>query len=126
MNWIFKFNYHEKSIIKWAILSRIAIFLLSNIIVHYLINPYDTSSHIQYNITKSEDNKNEDSSCLSKVDCIIRNALYIHASWDSIYFTTIAKSGYVYEQFHAFFPLYPMLIRYFSNCMSFFFFTFNS
>ena len=33
------------------------------------------------------------------------------AAWDGEYFTGIAERGYVYEHFHAFFPLYPLLIR---------------
>ena len=31
--------------------------------------------------------------------------------WDSMFFGRIAMAGYEYEQFYAFFPLYPVLIR---------------
>ena len=31
--------------------------------------------------------------------------------WDSVFFMQIAKCGYEYEQFHAFFPLLPLLMR---------------
>ena len=31
--------------------------------------------------------------------------------WDSVFFVQIAKCGYEYEQFHAFFPLLPLLMR---------------
>eukprot|EP00117_Sycon_ciliatum_P044316 scpid50810/ scgid31993/ GPI mannosyltransferase 2; GPI mannosyltransferase II; Phosphatidylinositol-glycan biosynthesis class V protein len=31
--------------------------------------------------------------------------------WDSVYFLRIAKSGYEYEQFGAFFPLWPLTVR---------------
>lgn len=31
--------------------------------------------------------------------------------WDSAYFIDIARNGYMYEQFMAFFPLYPLLMR---------------
>jgi phosphatidylinositol glycan class V len=33
-------------------------------------------------------------------------------NWDSEYFMHIAEHGYQYEQCHAFFPLYPLLMRY--------------
>lgn len=33
------------------------------------------------------------------------------AVWDSVFFTRIASCGYEYEQFHAFFPLLPILLR---------------
>lgn len=31
--------------------------------------------------------------------------------WDSVFFVRIAKCGYEYEQFHAFFPLLPLAMR---------------
>lgn len=31
--------------------------------------------------------------------------------WDAVYFLRIAQAGYEFEQFHAFFPLLPLLIR---------------
>ena len=31
--------------------------------------------------------------------------------WDSVFIMRIAKCGYEYEQFHAFFPLLPLLMR---------------
>ena len=31
--------------------------------------------------------------------------------WDSVFFMQIAKCGYEYEQFHAFFPLLPLLMQ---------------
>lgn len=118
MNWVSKINTFERNIIKFAILSRLAILLLSNIIAHFIIQPYDTSSLIQYNINE-HGSIHSDGKYLSNYDYFIRNSLYIHASWDSIYFTSIAKEGYVYEQFHAFFPFYPMLMRYLSKCKFF-------
>ena len=33
------------------------------------------------------------------------------SKWDSVYFLKISKEGYVYEQYMAFFPFYPTLIR---------------
>lgn len=31
--------------------------------------------------------------------------------WDGVYFAAIARDGYTYEHFGAFFPLYPLLVR---------------
>ena len=31
--------------------------------------------------------------------------------WDSMFFGRIAQAGYEYEQFYAFFPLFPFLVR---------------
>ena len=33
------------------------------------------------------------------------------AKWDSVYFLEIAERGYLYEQYMAFFPLYPLILR---------------
>jgi len=48
---------------------------------------------------------------LSLMDWVIKTVLRPFASWDGAYFLTIALKGYIYEQEHAFFPLYPLLIR---------------
>ena len=40
-----------------------------------------------------------------------RGALAKLAVWDSVFFVRIAKCGYEYEQFHAFFPLLPLTMR---------------
>ncbi len=31
--------------------------------------------------------------------------------WDGVYFVHIAEYGYTYEHFHAFFPMYPAVVR---------------
>lgn len=41
----------------------------------------------------------------------MRNVLSPFARWDAVYFLRIADSGYQYEQQHAFFPLFPALLR---------------
>ena len=38
-------------------------------------------------------------------------------NWDSVYFLKIAEEGYLYEQYMAFFPLYPMMIRLISDAL---------
>lgn len=37
--------------------------------------------------------------------------LHRFAVWDSVFLTRIAQCGYEYEQFHAFFPLLPIILR---------------
>ena len=36
--------------------------------------------------------------------------------WDSMFFGRIVQAGYEHEQFYAFFPLYPALVRVLSAC----------
>ena len=39
------------------------------------------------------------------------------AKWDSVYFLKIAENGYLYEQYMAFFPLYPVVTRSTANIL---------
>jgi len=77
----------EKQILAISSLSRIVIILFS-LIVSCFVSKYDTSSDIAF-----------------------PSPLNPFASWDGIYFLTIATKGYMYEQFHAFFPAFPFLIH---------------
>ena len=43
------------------------------------------------------------------------NLLRSIVKWDSLYFLEVAHNGYMYEKNHAFFPFYPMLIRFFGE-----------
>ena len=47
-------------------------------------------------------------------DAIVERLLGHFARWDGVYFAMIAKEGYKYEQFNAFFPLYPFAVSWFS------------
>lgn len=79
---------NEKQIIIFATCFRLFILLWAKI-SDYLIDDYDTSS------------KN----------------IFL-GKWDSVYYLRIASHGYEYELYHAFFPLYPLLIRFVSKiCM---------
>lgn len=44
-------------------------------------------------------------------DKFLREVLAPFARWDAVYFVSIAKDGYQFEQQHAFFPLLPLLLR---------------
>jgi phosphatidylinositol glycan class V len=39
--------------------------------------------------------------------------------WDAVYYFLIARDGYVHEKMHAFYPLYPFLIRLFASMLPF-------
>ena len=77
-----------------ALIVRVALFLLQ-VLTTYLIPPYDTSAAEAY-----------PSSGLL-LDGITSIG---HGNWDSIYFNHLAQHGYDYENFGAFFPLYPAII----------------
>lgn len=51
-------------------------------------------------------------------DGILARILGSFANWDGVYFSWIAENGYTYEHFHAFFPLYPFLVRVISTVLS--------
>lgn len=46
------------------------------------------------------------------LDEAVRSVLAPFARWDALYFLQIATNGYQYEHQHAFFPLFPLLIRF--------------
>ncbi|XP_031572995.1 GPI mannosyltransferase 2-like [Actinia tenebrosa] len=84
-------------VLRLAFLSRVLILFLQ-VIFNFLVNDYDSSSTIVRNTTKS----------LDKAVIFIFDGFQ---KWDSVYFLQIAKDGYQYEQYMAFFPLYPWLVR---------------
>lgn len=65
---------------------------------------YDTSNHINLHGDCLSDTTLEDP----------RSAPLLHrlVVWDSVYFLRIARCGYEFEHTHAFFPGFPMVIRY--------------
>ncbi|KAG7399528.1 hypothetical protein PHYBOEH_008653 [Phytophthora boehmeriae] len=78
----------EQRVVKFAVASRVSVVLLA-LATSVVVTPYDTSSHLQ------------------------AGAFYLSslANWDGVYFSHIARHGYDYEHFHAFFPMYPLLAR---------------
>lgn len=59
---------------------------------------------------------------LPAIDHVIRKVLSPFLKWDSQYFMGIAEYGYTHEKIYAFYPLYPLMIRYFSKCLQLIFF----
>ncbi|RQM25678.1 hypothetical protein B5M09_003563 [Aphanomyces astaci] len=74
-----------------AVLSRAWVSAMA-LVSHTFITPYDTSA-----LAHS------------------KSIFSAFAAWDGVYFVDIAGEGYRYENTHAFFPLFPLLVRWTSN-----------
>eukprot|EP00741_Cyanophora_paradoxa_P005791 tig00000113_g5612.t1 len=77
-----------------AVLSRATVLGLGALSAS-LLEPYDTSASVP------------DASGEPAASGPLRG----FGNWDGVYFLAIARRGYVYEQEHAFFPLYPLCVR---------------
>lgn len=54
---------------------------------------------------------------VSLLDFWVKRLLRPFASWDGGYFLSISLKGYIFEQEHAFFPLYPLIVRTFADTL---------
>ena len=98
----FKLSMHESvKIIPLAIASRLVVLLFSGTI-QIFTSPYDTSAQL-LQPTRAVD--------LLAFDKLVYHWCAALANWDGAYFTHIAESGYRTEQFYAFFPFLPWLLR---------------
>ncbi|TYZ62763.1 hypothetical protein PybrP1_004162 [[Pythium] brassicae (nom. inval.)] len=84
----------EQRVMAFAAASRAAVTLIA-LLTARLVTPYDTSTRLAAGSAGPY--------------------AAAFANWDGVYFTQIAARGYDYEQMHAFFPLYPLLMRALSN-----------
>ncbi|TMW68232.1 hypothetical protein Poli38472_007904 [Pythium oligandrum] len=84
----------ERSIARFAVASRAVLSVLAACTA-LIVTPYDTSGRI---ISEHR----------------VWNAF---ANWDGVYYTLIAQHGYDYENVHAFFPLYPLIVRFMSRLL---------
>lgn len=93
----------RQNVLRVALASRAATFVLC--LVFSLFPDFDTSneSYRQHN------------------GGLTARLLGHFSNWDGVYFSWIAEHGYTYEHFHAFFPLYPLLVRVLSTALSLFF-----
>ncbi|CAG8489473.1 13198_t:CDS:2 [Ambispora gerdemannii] len=86
-----------------GIASRLFVCLLATTSA-YLLDDYDSS------VSTLLTAKNSSSSTV----------LQAFLRWDAFYFLHLAEEGYVYEQEHAFFPLFPILVRGIANFIKLF------
>ena len=105
----------KRSVVKWALLSRIFVFLLALCSRGFLGSENgslnDSSGEVAAMESCDGDSMNNRGITLDR--------LFGHfANWDGVYFARIAQCGYEFEQFHAFFPLYPVLVQYVARIFS--------
>ncbi|XP_022918684.2 GPI mannosyltransferase 2 [Onthophagus taurus] len=89
-------------IVKYAILSRVLVILLQ-----YMANLLITDHDANVFVSPSEET-------FTTIDRVIHHLFGGFARWDAQYFLHIAKYGYTFENTTAFFPLYPLILRYIS------------
>ena len=95
----------EKKIILISLVSR-ALILIVGALLGGLIEDYDSSTELRLD-------ESDSSNWITKL-------FLPFYKWDSVYFMQISTNGYEYEQYHAFFPAYPLLISLFSSFFNFF------
>lgn len=83
-------------VVYFAIISRMTTLLLG-ILCGYFVPSYDTSVDIQFSMENFT---------------LLHEIVTPFGSWDAVHFVEIAKNGYMYEHAFAFFPLYPICMRY--------------
>ncbi|KAF1319020.1 Gpi mannosyltransferase, partial [Globisporangium splendens] len=79
----------ERQVLQFAVASRAIVSSVAALTAQ-IVTPYDTSTHLESHS---------------------RSLFSAFANWDGVYFAHIARHGYDYEHVHAFFPLYPLLMR---------------
>lgn len=89
----------RKKILRTAVISRIIMFILCYAFSFF--TDFDTSNETY-----------------RQSDGIIPRVFGSFSNWDGVYFSWIAEHGYTYEHFHAFFPLYPIIVRFLSSILS--------
>jgi len=71
------------------------------VVIHdYLFEDYDTCLELLL----------DPSTQLTPIQSIIYTLLKGHTRWDSVFFMGIAKTGYLKEKNHAFFPGFPIIL----------------
>ncbi|CAG8652908.1 1869_t:CDS:2, partial [Paraglomus brasilianum] len=90
-----------KPIVLLAVLSRLFVWILA-FLSSYALDDYDSAADVLF----------EADSSLQKLFNLTFRAFL---RWDAFYFLHLAEEGYVYEQEHAFFPVLPLVIRFFGN-----------
>ncbi|XP_078366920.1 GPI alpha-1,6-mannosyltransferase 2-like [Oculina patagonica] len=102
-----KFNMaDEVAVVRLAIFSRFLL-LLFQVVVNEFISDYDTSSFVD------ESGVRKTGWC----DFVLQQIFGGFGKWDAAYFLKIAEEGYKYEQYMAFFPLYPWTLRFLTRTL---------
>jgi len=97
-----------------ALLSRFVLLGVVAISV-FLVSPlpYDTSTTLVFRGSSPPLSSN--SSEISINDgwkpSTVGKVLTRLTNWDALYFTTIAREGYLWEHYHAFFPGFPLMMK---------------
>ena len=99
-----------KNAVLLSVCSRFLVLALA-IFGRFFVRSYDTSSWIQFMF---DDNGGIDTA-VSTADRVFFKLFGGLATWDSAYFLRIAEFGYEFEQSHAFFPAFPLALRFFAN-----------
>jgi len=105
-------KYKLKPIIKYAIQSRLFIWIIS-LLSHIFVNEHDSSASLILS---------DNSQSYSTLDQIIIYIFGVFVRWDSFFFYHIAENGYIYEQVFFFFFFFFFLILILKNKNNFFFF----
>lgn len=97
-----------------ALLSRLALLGLVSISV-FLVNPlpYDSSTTLVFRGSSAPSASNTSAIDINEAwkPSIFGQVLTRLTNWDALYFATIAKQGYLWEHYHAFFPGFPFLMH---------------
>lgn len=97
---MWKISKEEVFIIKIAIMKTI-IFSLILFIFDNLFEDFDQSTSLLVNEKESKE--------------LIFQLVKPFARWDSLFYIEIYSYGYQYELTHAFFPLFPMIVKFFNK-----------
>lgn len=83
----------ERFVLHMAVLSRVVVFMFG-LVSTALVGPFDTSTSLLVGDSK-----------------LVPGFVQCPANWDGAFNLRIAEQGYLYEQAHAFFPLFPLITR---------------
>ena len=105
----------ESLVLRWAAMSRLAVWLVGAL-SHALITPYDRSAALPSSLGAAGASAPAEAAAVVAgppplLDGAVDALIAPFANWDGVYFVRIAEAGYVFEQFHAFFPLLPLAMR---------------
>lgn len=99
----------RQKVVWFALFSRFSLLLLQ-LVANAVVPDHDAQGVFKRPLSPTASN-----SLLDNVVDVLVGGL---ARWDAQYFFHIAENGYVYENTLAFFPLFPITIRFISGCLN--------